>query len=66
MEITLNGQSTQIADCLTVRQLIEQLGLAAAICAVEINGKVVPRGEHEQTSLSQGDAVEVVTLVGGG
>ncbi|GAB4383036.1 MAG: sulfur carrier protein ThiS [Phycisphaerales bacterium] len=66
MEITLNGQTTQIADRLTVRQLIEQLGLAAAICAVEINGQVVPRGEHEQTSLAEGDSVEIVTLVGGG
>lgn len=66
MTITLNGQPAEMPDQITVRQLIEQLGLAKAICAAEVNGSVVPRAAHDQTSLQDGDTVEIVTLVGGG
>jgi thiazole synthase len=34
--------------------------------AVEVNGRVVPRGEQAATNLADGDAVEIVRLVGGG
>src|SRR5205085_650257 len=34
--------------------------------AVEVNLGVVPRAEHAATVLADGDAVEIVTLVGGG
>lgn len=66
MQITLNGQTTETPDDINVRQLIERLGLAAAICAAEVNGQVIPRAEHEKTPLAEGDTVEIVTLVGGG
>jgi thiamine biosynthesis protein ThiS len=42
------------------------LGLERAAVAVEVNRQVVPRREHEQAELADGDTVEVVTLVGGG
>ena len=34
--------------------------------AVEVNKKIVPRKTHDQARLTDGDVVEVVTLVGGG
>ena len=34
--------------------------------AVEVNREVVPRKAHASTPLSEGDSIEVVTLVGGG
>jgi sulfur carrier protein len=34
--------------------------------AVEVNLEVVPRAQHAQTRLRDGDRLEVVTLVGGG
>lgn len=34
--------------------------------AVEVNRKLVRRPEYEATSLTDGDVVEIVTLVGGG
>ncbi len=65
MKLTLNGQPHD-ADAATVRQLIEQLGLAEQPVAVELNRHVVPRKAHDQTPLHDGDVLEVVTLVGGG
>ncbi|MCL4222410.1 MAG: sulfur carrier protein ThiS [Phycisphaerales bacterium] len=66
MQIILNGQPSEQPEPLTVHGLIERLGLARAICAVEVNSQVIPRAEHESRTVHDGDHVEVVTLVGGG
>lgn len=66
MQIILNGKPSEQPEPLTIRGLIERLGLARAICAVEVNSQVVPRAEHESRTLREGDNVEIVTLVGGG
>jgi sulfur carrier protein len=42
------------------------LGIIQPHVAVEVNLEVVPRAEHRDTILNDGDRVEVVTLVGGG
>jgi thiamine biosynthesis protein ThiS len=45
---------------------LRRWGLAEKPVAVEHNLQVVPRARHEQTTLSEGDRLEIVTLVGGG
>jgi len=45
---------------------VELLGVAQPHVAVEVNLEVVPRAEHGEAVLRDGDRVEVVTLVGGG
>ena len=64
--ITVNGTERTVEPGVTVRALVESLGLAKAAVAVEVNRHVVPRRLHESTVLNEGDQVEVVTLVGGG
>ena len=64
-KLTLNGQ-TRDTDARTVRELIEQLGYGQQAVAVEVNRQLVPRKQHEQTELNDGDEIELVTLVGGG
>ena len=66
MEIWVNGQPRQVAAGLSVAELIEALGLAPRQVAVEVNFELVPRQRHDETRLSAGDRLEVVTLVGGG
>lgn len=66
MTITVNGDERQLETPLTIAELIRDLGLEGRPCAVERNRTVVPRAEHETTTLSEGDQLEVVTLVGGG
>jgi thiazole synthase len=64
--ITVNAESKSFPTPLTVAALLAQLGRDPAKLAVEVNLHVVPRGEHAATQLKDGDAVEIVTLVGGG
>lgn len=66
MEITINGKPEIVPDHTTVAALLEQHGLSAAACAVEINRRIVPKKQHAQHTLDDGDSVEIVTLVGGG
>ena len=66
MQITVNGDAREVAPGLTVRGLVEHLGLTEGPVAVERNREVVPRAEHVSTVLEPGDALEIVHFVGGG
>src|ERR1019366_7618210 len=66
IEITINGEPNRVPSPLTIQELIERTGFDARKIAVEVNREVVPKVRHSETSLQPGDAVEIVTLVGGG
>ena len=66
MNIQVNGEGREIAVGSTVANLLGELGVTQPHVAVEVNLEVVPRAQHGATILSDGDRVEVVTLVGGG
>ena len=66
MEITVNGQARRIAQGTTVARLLDELQLATKYVAVEVNLQLVPRREHAECRLADGDRLEIVTLVGGG
>ncbi|MGQ0629105.1 MAG: sulfur carrier protein ThiS [Phycisphaerales bacterium] len=66
MKVTVNGHPHELPEGANVPALLQAIGLAKAVCAVEVNRTLVPRPRHETTALKEGDAVEVVALVGGG
>ena len=66
MEIFVNGQLRQVAQGMTVAQLVEQLDLKSKYVAVEVNLQLVPRQKHAEHDLAHGDRLEIVSLVGGG
>jgi sulfur carrier protein len=66
MQLTVNGEARQFPEGLTVRALVEALGLTEGPVAVERNREVVPRALHTETVLNDRDVVEIVHLVGGG
>ncbi|MGE0758048.1 MAG: sulfur carrier protein ThiS [Pirellulaceae bacterium] len=66
MTITVNGEPRQVDDHATVAMLLRELNLAPRRVAVEVNLELVPREQQDQFALREGDALEVVTLVGGG
>ena len=66
MRIQLNGESFELPDGATVAALLTRLDLAGRRIAVELNLDIVPRSQHEATTLSEGDQVEVVHAIGGG
>ncbi len=66
MQIFFNGQPRDVADEITVAQLLQLLELQPRYVAVEVNLELVPRDRHQDHVLREGDRLEVVTLVGGG
>lgn len=66
MTVRVNGENRAIPDGATVTDLLAELGLSRQPCAIEVNKRLVPKKDHAARPLSEGDVVEVVTLVGGG
>lgn len=66
MRITVNGEPREVADGAYVTTLLETLALPGTRVAVEVNALLVRRAQHATHALMDGDAVEIVTLVGGG
>ena len=65
MQVIVNGEKRDVAAA-SVTDLLAELGLAGQPVAVELNQELVPKASHATTRLSEGDRLEVVTLVGGG
>jgi sulfur carrier protein len=66
MKIQVNGDWRELPDGSSVTTLLNELGVKQPHVAVELNLEVVPRAQHQATTLRDGDRLEVVTLVGGG
>ena len=66
VKVFVNGEPRELAPGVTLAELLVELGLAAQAVAVERNRCLVPRAEQVATVLSEGDRIELVTLVGGG
>jgi thiamine biosynthesis protein ThiS len=66
LQITLNGDRTEVAGPLTVSELLVSLEIDARRVAVEHNLVVVKRAAFGDTIVRDGDQVEIVNFVGGG
>jgi len=66
VSVTVNGETMEVSDQLTIADLLRQAGVPANYLAVEVNDEVVPRALHGSQRIAAGDRIEVVTLVGGG
>lgn len=64
--VTVNGEPMELPEGTTIEELVQRHGLARQACAVEVNRRVVPRRQHAERSVAEGDLIELVTLVGGG
>jgi sulfur carrier protein len=65
MQIQLNGQSRHV-QARTVKALVEELALTGKRIAVEHNLHIVSRTQWAETTLTEGDRVEIVHAIGGG
>jgi len=66
MDIVLNGQPHRLKQTCSVADLVQTLGYADRRIAVERNGEIVPRSQHVETPINEGDRLEIVVAVGGG
>lgn len=66
MHITLNGKSQKLEQVETVADLIRSLGYQGQRIAVECNGAIVPKSQHDTARVQPDDKIEIVVAVGGG
>ena len=66
IQLSVNGETRQIAPGASLAGLIDELALAGKRIAVERNGEIVPRSRYGETTLADGDQLEIVVAVGGG
>ena len=64
--LRINGQPKQFPAPLSIAELMAELELAGKRVAVERNGEIVPRSQHGDARVADGDQLEIVVAVGGG
>ncbi len=64
--LRINGQPRQFPAPLSIAELMLALDLAGKRVAVERNGEIVPRSQHGDARVADGDQLEIVVAVGGG
>lgn len=66
MKIQLNGTVTELEADTTLAQVVVRMVRDTAGTAAAVNEHVVPQSHWAQCTLSDGDAVEILTAVQGG
>jgi sulfur carrier protein len=65
IDVIVNGESRALDEGTTLRQLLQQLSLSPEKVAIELNRRLARQDRLDQP-LKAGDAIEIVTFVGGG
>ncbi|AAP07739.1 MULTISPECIES: sulfur carrier protein ThiS [Bacillus] len=67
MNLKINGNQIEVpASVKTVAELLTHLELDNRIVVVERNKDILQKDDHTDTSVFDGDQIEIVTFVGGG
>jgi thiamine biosynthesis protein ThiS len=66
LRILVNGEPREVAESLSLTQLVADLSLKAEQIAIELNHTVVRRASWDETLLHADDKIEIVHFVGGG
>ena len=66
MVITLNGESYELDQPVTVSTLLERLEIDPRRVAIEHNLEIIRRRTFETVVVKDGDRLEIVNAVGGG
>ena len=65
MKIKINGEPQEIPEGLSVRAMLDHLGMNGGRVAIERNLEILPRSEWT-TPVRDNDSFEIVHFVGGG
>jgi thiamine biosynthesis protein ThiS len=66
IRVEINGEERDVPDGLTVRDLLEHLGIHPGRVAVERNLEIITRTKWDEVRIAPGDSIEIVNFVGGG
>ena len=64
--VVINGTAMELPAHTTIAALLVQQDMATRRLAVERNGVVVPRSQHDRVQLQDGDRLEIIQAIGGG
>ncbi len=65
-QIIINGEAREIKAPRPLNDFLAELGLSSDYLAVAVNERVVPKSEHKNTTIKEGDRLEIIHAVGGG
>ncbi|MFC1463155.1 sulfur carrier protein ThiS [Verrucomicrobiota bacterium] len=67
MNITINGEQTDVADEISVSELLvaKEVKMPDTV-TVELNGNILDRTKFDETVVKESDAVEFLYFMGGG
>jgi len=66
MEIIFNGKPSELRTGTSIQELLDQLRLDCLQVVVEHNHNIITRQRLAETTLNNGDTLEVIHFVGGG
>jgi sulfur carrier protein len=65
MKVTINGEAGEIDAGMSLADLLVRRGQGTVV-AVAVNGEFVPRSQHADRALQDGDKIEIVAPRQGG
>ncbi|MEE2708069.1 MAG: sulfur carrier protein ThiS [Gemmatimonadota bacterium] len=66
MVVMVNGTPKEVVQKLSITDLIRTLDLPTEGIAIALNGTVVLRKEHTNTTVQENDDIEIIRAVAGG
>ncbi|MBT9168929.1 MAG: hypothetical protein DDT19_02280 [Syntrophomonadaceae bacterium] len=64
--VKVNGRQETLPENYTIAQLLSQKELDASYVVVQLNFEIIDRSLLKETSLNEGDQLEIVKFLGGG
>ena len=66
MNVTVNGVIHNLNREMSLTDLLQELSISPEGIALAVNATVIPRKNHPQTILNDGDVIEIIRAVAGG
>ncbi len=66
MKIVVNGKEAEVAQNITLKDLLDDMQIKPELVACELNLKIVRRKDAPEQKLSEGDQIEILQMIGGG
>ena len=66
IKIFVNGDSKEVATGSNIFSILQSLKISTKHIAIEINESLIFRSNWEDTTLKEGDKIEIVKAIGGG
>jgi sulfur carrier protein len=66
MVVSVNGNTVELPEGLSVDGLLDHLKVKREYTAVAVNREITPKAQYADTRLKDGDKVEIVRPMGGG